>query len=70
MGASYQLSSRQKLWSTKLLIAQGPSQRQVFSQVPSPLRGSVDLAKEQSCSRRSATTSRRELSLFILTSKK
>lgn len=60
--ASYQLSSRQNLWSAKLLIAQGPSQREVLSQVPSPLTGSVDLAKEQICCRKSVTASRRELS--------
>lgn len=47
MDVSYQLSSRQNLWSTNLLIEKGPSQREVFSQVPSPLTGSVDLAKEQ-----------------------
>lgn len=64
------LSNRQNLWTIKLLIAQRLSQRLIFSLVPSPLRGSVDLAKQQSRSRISVTPDKRKLSVFVLSSKK
>lgn len=66
----WMLSNRENLWTIKLLIAQRLSRRLIFSQVPSPLRGSVDLTEQQSCSRISVTPDRRELSVFILSSKK